>query len=62
MTNINICFSSDMHPYNCDGAGRCEHCDRQTTKFHKVSKCLFCRDDYARRRSIRKAKQAPAVV
>lgn len=24
---IHICSSEDMHPYNCDGKGKCIHCD-----------------------------------
>jgi hypothetical protein len=23
-----ICTSEDMHPMNCDGPGKCRHCDR----------------------------------
>ena len=25
---IHLCTSEDMHPYECDGPGKCIHCDR----------------------------------
>lgn len=26
-----LCGSSSLHPYECNGPGRCVHCDRQKT-------------------------------
>jgi hypothetical protein len=41
-----ICTADDFHPYECDGRGKCVHCDRRTVKGrHLVSKCGFCQDD-----------------
>lgn len=36
--------SSNMHPYECDGPGKCEHCDRAETEHHNPDKCELCND------------------
>ena len=43
-----ICTSSDMHPYECDGPGKCVHCDRRRLKGHKPSKCFLCHETLKR--------------
>lgn len=46
MQIIDICFSEDMHPYNCGGAGKCRHCDREKDDEHNPEKCALCDPDY----------------
>ena len=43
---IHICFASDMHPYNCDGKGKCEHCDRAKIEGHNPATCALCDPEY----------------
>lgn len=43
--NIFICGSSDLHPYECDGMGKCIHCDREKSVNHKPALCALCEDD-----------------
>jgi len=38
-----FCTAEDMHPYNCDGEGKCIHCDRRRTEDHDPDKCALCR-------------------
>ena len=52
-----ICTSQDMHPYECDGKGKCPHCDRKTTPYHKVGRCAFCIEDANERRRDRSASR-----
>lgn len=40
-----VCGSEDFHPYECDGKGKCRHCDRAKTPDHDPDICAFCRDD-----------------
>jgi hypothetical protein len=42
---IHICFSEDMHPYNCDGPGDCIHCDGGVNEYHDPKTCALCRDN-----------------
>lgn len=52
--------SSNMHPYECDGPGRCVHCDRRIVTYtfgesethltghyqHHPADCALCDPDY----------------
>lgn len=37
--------SSNFHPYECDGPGKCIHCDKRTTEEHDPRNCALCQDD-----------------
>ena len=39
-----VCTADDMHPYACDGPGKCIHCDRRQVKGHVPSLCVLCRE------------------
>jgi hypothetical protein len=45
---IHVCTPSDLHPYECDGPGKCEHCDQKITTAHDPDRCALC-DDGIRR-------------
>ena len=45
-----VCMPDDMHPYACDGLGRCVHCDRRRTKHHRPSDCWLCHETKQRHR------------
>lgn len=36
--------SSDLHPYECDGPGKCVHCDQRPTYDHDPNNCALCDD------------------
>lgn len=36
--------SSNFHPYECDGPGKCPHCDRRRTEHHDPDNCALCDD------------------
>lgn len=36
--------ASNFHPYECDGPGRCIHCDRTVTDGHDPATCALCDD------------------
>ena len=38
-----LCSTSDLHPYECDGPGRCVHCDRAVAGTHDPETCALCR-------------------
>ena len=40
MSDFHVCYSSDMHPWNCDGKPTCCHCMNQ----HDPSTCCLCWD------------------
>ena len=42
---FHFCMSEDMHPYECDGIGKCIHCDRRRTATHIPENCALCDDD-----------------
>jgi hypothetical protein len=44
MSDIHVCYASDMHPYNCDGPGKCIHCDETKTERHDPKRCWLCHD------------------
>lgn len=53
--SIYLDTSSNFHPYECDGPGKCVHCDRVTvtgshgdevTVTHDPATCGLCDPDY----------------
>ena len=45
MSDLTIaCTAEDMHPYNCDGEGKCIHCDKRPTIDHDPNECALCND------------------
>ena len=36
--------SENFHPYECDGDGKCRHCDRRETDNHDPKTCALCAD------------------
>ena len=43
-----ICDASSMHPYQCDGPGKCPHCDRRRLKDHNPKTCFLCHETLRR--------------
>jgi hypothetical protein len=41
-----LCGSSSFHPYECDGPGKCPHCDRTQREGHDPSVCALCDPGY----------------
>lgn len=41
-----LCGSSSFHPYECDGPGKCLHCDRNTGQGHDPRECALCDPEY----------------
>lgn len=41
MSNFND-STSNFHPYECDGPGKCIHCDRTETLDHDPEICELC--------------------
>ncbi len=39
-----ICTPSDLHPLQCAGPGKCEHCDQRHTTEHNPNRCALCDD------------------
>jgi hypothetical protein len=37
--------SSNFHPYECDGPGKCPHCDKTVSDQHDPETCELCCDD-----------------
>lgn len=37
-----ICTPEDYHPYECDGKGKCCHCDKLKTDKHNPETCVLC--------------------
>lgn len=40
-----VCMTDDMHPYECDGPGKCLHCDREDNDRHDPITCALCLGD-----------------
>lgn len=39
------CLSEDFHPYECDGPGKCIHCDRRVIQDdHDPETCPLCEE------------------
>jgi hypothetical protein len=36
------CTSDDMHPYECNGRGKCIHCDKVEDEEHNTKTCELC--------------------
>jgi len=36
----------NLHPYECDGPGKCRHCDREVTESHDPAVCSLCDPEY----------------
>lgn len=41
---IFMCTSENFHPYECDGPGKCGHCDKVKNDRHNPEKCALCKD------------------
>ena len=41
---VHICTASSMHPYNCNGPGKCIHCDEVPSESHAPKTCALCMD------------------
>ena len=41
-----VCTSENFHPFECDGAGKCKHCDRRQTEMHDPRTCALCDPEY----------------
>ena len=39
-------WSCNFHPYECDGPGKCVHCDRAFTDAHDPATCALCDPEY----------------
>jgi hypothetical protein len=37
-----VCSSDDLHPSECDGPGKCVHCDQIDTSTHDPNLCALC--------------------
>jgi hypothetical protein len=37
--------SSNFHPYECDGPGKCIHCDRTVSTTHEPATCALCQPE-----------------
>jgi hypothetical protein len=38
--------AENFHPYECNGPGKCDHCDRDENDRHDPSQCALCDPDY----------------
>jgi hypothetical protein len=38
--------SSNFHPFECDGRGKCVHCDRAKSANHDPATCALCDPEY----------------
>lgn len=38
--------ASNFHPFECDGKGKCIHCDRAKTERHDPATCALCDPEY----------------
>jgi hypothetical protein len=50
MTAI-ACETADLHPFACDGPGKCEHCDQTITTRHDPDRCALCDDGIRREKT-----------
>ncbi len=46
MSNAHIDTASNFHPYECDGPGKCVHCDREEEREHDPATCSLCDPGY----------------
>lgn len=54
------CSPAELHPYECDGPGRCEHCDRRATAAHDPATCALCDPAYDGAPNEHRAEASPA--
>ena len=47
-SSIHIGQASNLHPYDCHGRGKCEHCDRLISGTHDPATCALCDDGFDR--------------
>lgn len=45
MSGVHLDPSENFHPYECDGPGKCIHCDRWPTEDHDPARCALCEYD-----------------
>lgn len=38
--------AENFHPYECDGPGKCVHCDRFASDRHDPATCALCDPEY----------------
>lgn len=38
-----VCGADSFHPYECDGPGKCIHCDEKKSDRHDPANCALCR-------------------
>jgi len=38
--------AENFHPFECNGAGRCRHCDRRKDQTHDPATCALCDPEY----------------
>jgi hypothetical protein len=38
--------AENFHPFECDGKGKCRHCDRRKDSGHDPATCALCDPDY----------------
>jgi hypothetical protein len=38
--------AENFHPFECNGAGKCVHCDRRRTADHDPATCALCDPEY----------------
>ena len=48
MSSVHTDSPDDLHPFECDGPGKCIHHDRKVTETHDPAKCPLCDPDYDR--------------
>lgn len=46
MVSAFVDTTSNFHPFECNGVGKCIHCDRQTTDNHHPDVCALCDPEY----------------
>ena len=46
MTRVFYETHENFHPMECNGRGKCRHCDRRVTEDHDPSTCALCDPEY----------------
>jgi hypothetical protein len=42
MADVHFDTPENFHPWECDGKGKCRHCDRRKTEDHDPDTCPLC--------------------
>jgi hypothetical protein len=42
MADVHFDGAENFHPFECDGKGKCRHCDRRKTEDHDPATCALC--------------------